>query len=339
MSAKKALQYCSVIKRIKNYNGEPTEYEELFARILEETETMSKQEKEELHKQVINELINTERSSTVIECAIKLLHNMNIQVLLPSSVTPLISIPYVLDTYSVYCLARLQEIIRKENENELNILSAAALWSCNMLPSSFLHLIARILSFPDIEKTVRKFLSSPTSSLINRINLAQSIVQTGNKHVFKYQVLELCTYIGDLDTFVSRAASILYSLCKNTYKDTEISISMCTDSNRPLSLENYLRDTYVYMNTSMQNNLLCLLQNIPVNLDKITALFPNMSFSCTTISNKLKKHITSIEEPISIFSSSIQPIQSLTLNKAYSETKDLSHLYSGSRKKCQCVEI
>ncbi|KAI5168670.1 hypothetical protein NEIRO03_2609, partial [Nematocida sp. AWRm78] len=158
------MAYNREILKLKDFQGDPLEYEEFFRRILYNTNSTDIQ-----HTEIVNDLLslfNTNRSSTVIECAIKTLYAMCIK-LSPSTIIPVIEIGSVLETYSL-CV-NYTGISQDEYKDWVNLVRL-------ITQSTIIHrecvfiMVCRISFIEEIRKMIKIYINGNIS--INSIKLS-----------------------------------------------------------------------------------------------------------------------------------------------------------------------
>ncbi|KAI5192219.1 hypothetical protein NEMIN01_1888 [Nematocida minor] len=331
------------LQNIKDFNGEPVEYEEYFRRLLEEIRA-SEIDADEIKTKLFSLLVK-ERSSTVIECTIKVLHSLDIEIM-PSRIRPLMEIGDVLKVYAIHILhPKIKKEVEEETEEWAGLVSA--LFKAEIFISApVLKMASKLSAIPIVKTIADEFIDAQLS--INSIRLSSTLLD--NPHYSRTESARLSKMfgrcagaIGDMDTFISQEAShFLLSYYQKIRMDGKTDkssfyerIKSVQNSNslhfRDKSCDNYIRDIYTHLPERTKEQLKQeIAKKEPQCINSILDI-PNMPVH--TISKKTVRHVLSQETA---------PEESheiaLSLTDDYYKDKDLSHLFTTQPYHSNCVE-
>ncbi|KAI5146268.1 hypothetical protein NEPAR06_1855 [Nematocida parisii] len=324
------MAYNREVLKLKDFQGDPLEYEEFFRRILYNMNSTDIQ-----HTEIVNDLLslfNTNRSSTVIECAIKTLYAMCIK-LSPSMIVPVIEIGSVLETYSL-CINNYTEINQNEYTAWIELVRL-------ITQSTIIHrecvfiMVCRISFIEEIRKMVKIYLNENIS--INSIKLSTVILKYKNilnENEIFLLLKKYITLLGNNDIFISKESSFFikeYSNCNNIdiysiIKENQLDIID--------SLDNYIRDIFQHLPLLTKQCVISTLKT--TNLIKIPLEIKNILKIKTkdnNISKKTVRYILLNEDTVEN-----NHIININLSDDYYSKKDLSHLLTESKPHPSCIE-
>ncbi|KAI5191057.1 hypothetical protein NECID01_1287 [Nematocida sp. AWRm77] len=313
------------VKELKDNQGEPAEYEEYFKRVLEKAST-HEHNKSALCAQLMQIVGDSSRSSTIVECSIKLLHLLGDRVLLPDEVEGVIEKEGVLSVYALHILERKSQISSWAGTVWTSLVSRA-LSSERALPYAFIVLLCYLCKHAEVQSMVAEFLASEKNRCTS-LRIASELLTTEHAHMAVSMCSAYVSLIGNKDGFISREASCFYQRVKEVFPEYSYSF----DNRQIDSLGHFLRDGYVHFSGVCREEIKNALQrDVLVSAE---SLFPSICFECLDVPKKIARSI--LFDKGSLTKDFISPIQ---LQNSYSSTKSLLHLFKETHDHIGCFEV
>ncbi|OAG31908.1 hypothetical protein NEDG_00383 [Nematocida displodere] len=326
---------------LKDANGEYSEYEEFFSRILKGL-NLPEQDIDKLSEVALSHLVARERSAVVVECGMKLIHLLQRSVITPEQVLPVLGLGDVFEIYAAHLLERRRHaalVVGCEEERctqahgQWKELLHVGLYSSYILKYSVCQLVIGLMSCKCLRKEIERFLNQ-TDFPYMVLRLSYFITPTKYSYLVKERIAKLSTFIGSRNVLVSTEASALLSCYKKAFPTDEVRVphieAECADT--------FLRDYFKHLPREEQaeiKNALAQASPTPQNPHAtILSLLSNYaSFIDTSISQKTVRSITTEDsEPLP------DSLYQIELPQRYSEEKTLHHLLTGPPAHLGCYE-
>ncbi|KAI5137425.1 hypothetical protein NEAUS07_1964 [Nematocida ausubeli] len=331
---------------LKDFQGDHLEYEEYFRRMAGQAKASEASCKEIM--QDAFSLLCEERSSTVIECAMKLIHAMGIKIS-PSVVQPLIEIGDVLEVYSAHARTG---IIEESQEEEWYGLINAILKMDTLISAGTLDIVARATVLKSVRDQVRRHLKTVVS--VNAIRLASVLLKSKEYFIedSEQTKCELCRlfekyvlYLGNEDIFLSKEATFFLIAYKKYLSALEAKESdfyrmikeIESRHQVPIqSFDNYLRNIFYHLPPAIRTRVSEIIAQSNCAACTLSAEI-RAFLNIQTLDNHLaKKTIRCIllDEDITECSANID----INFSEDSYINKDLSHLFSDVHVHASCIE-
>lgn len=335
---------------IRDNSGDYFEYEEYFRRVLLKIRE-TRIENKEIEKSLL-EMLSEERSSAVIECTIKLLHSLDMEIP-PGIVRPLIRIGDVLSTYSLYILDKNRKIEPSLKDiEEWKDLIRTSIESEIFLHYTTMEMISKLSSIPEIGCALDKAIEESKALSVNVLRLCTVFLEkntyfyTGDTLLDRGSELERVFHeavclIGHSNTYLSNSAScFLLAYRKNipNISDKEFYCNLRSVQNTDVfasginSTDNYIRDIYVHLPQKKQAQLKEEIENNRIDRLSTVLDIPQkiLQVSKKTIRYILTEHIKTEEASVE---------RTLSLSDDYYKERDLSHLFTEKHTHhSECIE-
>ncbi|KAH9387269.1 uncharacterized protein NEMAJ01_2165 [Nematocida major] len=313
------------LESIRNYKGEHFEYEEYFRRVLEEIESVQTDRSTAID--TLFSLLSPSRSSSIIECAIKVLHSVGASIL-PDRILPVLEIG---DSLELFCMHVLST--EMPAGADWAPFTQALLKTETLLPFNALKIFCRLVEFESVRTLLAAHLENSFS--VNAVRLSKALL--GQKQHFSALLhtlsIKYLRLIGSEDSFLSKEAAFFSLAYRNAHSESTAFSLHGLLHERPeiASYDNYVRDVFMLLPQDVQSDISKSAYQNP----------PNISFICTllnlpghiSLSKRTLKHVSLNEPP-----SEEQGQLSIALSDDYYKRKNLSHLFSDHETHHSCIE-